>query len=83
MSTTPRVSLRSAVNASCRACIYEPGQRGMGGFREQVVDCVSVICPLHPVRPVPRNCVVGGRICPDKIRELRAKLDERRRKATR
>ena len=43
-------SLRSAIDAMCRHCIYDPGGGG-GGWREQVSACASTNCPLHPVRP--------------------------------
>jgi hypothetical protein len=43
-------SLRTAINAKCRSCIYDPGCGG-GGWREQVAACSSANCPLHPVRP--------------------------------
>jgi len=44
------MSLRAAINAKCKACIYDPGS-GNGGWREQVSACSSSNCPLHPVRP--------------------------------
>jgi hypothetical protein len=43
-------SLRRAIDAKCRSCIYDPGCGG-GGWREQVAACSSANCPLHPVRP--------------------------------
>ena len=43
-------SLRDAINAMCKSCIYDPGS-GNGGWREQVADCSSGNCPLHPIRP--------------------------------
>jgi hypothetical protein len=46
-----RPSLRSAINAMCRYCIYDPGG-GNGTWREQVQGCSSANCPLHPVRPL-------------------------------
>jgi hypothetical protein len=72
MTTTPRLSLRSTINAKCRECIYDPQARG--AWREQVADCCSANCPLHPVRPVPRDCMQDGRICPVRVAEVRAKL---------
>lgn len=47
-----RRSLRDAVNAMCKSCIYDPGS-GNGAWREQVQACASSNCPLHTVRPVP------------------------------
>lgn len=51
---TSNTSLRSAINAKCRECIYDPYAKGLGKWREQVAACVSVSCPLHAVRPRPR-----------------------------
>ena len=43
-------SLRKAINAKCKECIYD--ERGGGGnWRQQVMACTSQTCPLHPVRP--------------------------------
>lgn len=48
----PRPSMRQAINAKCRECIYDP-IGGRGTWREQVGDCVSANCALHPLRPMP------------------------------
>ena len=50
---TKRPSLRAAIDAKCKSCIYDPGSRGLGAWREQVAACSSTNCPLHPVRPLP------------------------------
>jgi hypothetical protein len=68
----PTISRVQAIANKCRECVYDPHHRGT--WREQVADCASANCPLHAVRPVPRNCMDGGRICPVKLAELRAKL---------
>ena len=47
-----RLSLRAAINAMCKSCLYDPGN-GNGGWREQVQGCSSSNCALHAVRPVP------------------------------
>jgi hypothetical protein len=47
-----RPSLRVAIDAMCKSCLYDPGN-GNGGWREQVGGCSSSNCPLHPVRPLP------------------------------
>jgi hypothetical protein len=47
--SAPR-SLRAAIDAKCRDCIYDPG--GGGTWRAQVEACSSADCPLHPLRPV-------------------------------
>lgn len=46
-----RLSLRAAIDAKCKSCIYDPGS-GNGAWREQVEACTSSNCPLHPLRPV-------------------------------
>ena len=43
-------SLRGAINAKCRECIYDP--QAPGTWRKQVQDCTSPGCPLYEVRPV-------------------------------
>jgi len=47
-----RPSLRAAIDAMCKSCIYDPGS-GNGAWREQVASCSSGNCPLHSVRPLP------------------------------
>ena len=54
-----RPSLRTAIDAMCRECIYDPGS-GNGGWREQVRACSSSNCPLHPVRPSPVRAIKTG-----------------------
>lgn len=49
-----KLSLRDAINAKCRECIYDP-LSGMGTWREQVDACTSPSCPLFPVRPSSRQ----------------------------
>lgn len=46
-----RVGLRSAVNAKCKDCIYDP-LANLGKWRQQVEACAAAACPLHPVRPL-------------------------------
>jgi hypothetical protein len=55
-----RPSLRSAVDAMCKNCLYDPGN-GNGGWREQVHGCSSSHCPLHPVRPLPVKAGKSGK----------------------
>ena len=47
------MSLRKAINAKCRECVYDPYQPG--GWREQVEACGCSSCPLYDVRPRPRR----------------------------
>jgi hypothetical protein len=46
-------SLRKAINAKCRECIYDPNGGG-GTWRQQVEACSSPSCPLYVVRPISR-----------------------------
>ena len=47
---TVRRSLRLAINAKCKECIYDPIAGG-GKWRKQVSECASLACPLFDVRP--------------------------------
>jgi hypothetical protein len=55
-----RLSLRAAINAMCKSCLYDPGN-GNGAWREQVKGCSSSSCALHPVRPLPVNTRKTGK----------------------
>ncbi len=46
-------SLRAAINAKCRECIYDP--HDVGTWRQQVQACTADTCPLYPVRPVSKG----------------------------
>jgi hypothetical protein len=48
------MSLRAAINAKCKDCIYDP-QCGGGTWREQVAQCSAIRCPLWPYRPASRS----------------------------
>lgn len=43
-------SLRAAINAKCKECLYDP-RAGKGSWRQQVEACTSPSCPLYDVRP--------------------------------
>ncbi len=49
------MSLRAAINAKCRDCVYDPEAKGVGTWRAQVRDCSVPTCPLYPVRPLPTS----------------------------
>jgi len=51
-NATTKPSLRSAINAMCRHCIYDPNS-GSGTWRQQATACTSKTCPLYDVRPKP------------------------------
>jgi hypothetical protein len=44
-----RPSLRVAIDRMCRECIFDRNEPG--NWRQQVGECTSNGCPLHPVRP--------------------------------
>ncbi|EZP73618.1 hypothetical protein BV96_01059 [Sphingomonas paucimobilis] len=72
--TNTRMSRAAAIAAKCRDCIFDPLARGT--WREQVAACEGGHCALHPVRPVPRSCIVNGEIHRPSIAAIRRKLDE-------
>jgi len=45
-------SLRKAINAKCKECIWDPIS-GKNGHLAQIKACTSYSCPLYPVRPMP------------------------------
>lgn len=51
--SSPGLSLRKAINAKCRDCIYDP--QGVGNWRQQVTGCSSPACPLFLVRPLSKG----------------------------
>lgn len=42
-------SLRAAINAHCKSCIYHESNGGT--WRQQVEACTVTRCELYPVRP--------------------------------
>jgi len=51
MSSTKPLTLRKAVDAHCKQCIYDGTTEG-GSWRKQVANCTSPGCYLFPHRPV-------------------------------
>jgi len=51
MAAIKRPSMRAAINAMCKACVYDPFG-GTGTWRQQVEACTAPACPLYPLRPV-------------------------------
>jgi hypothetical protein len=45
------MSLRAAINAMCKGCIYDP-IAGTGTWRQQTQACTAIKCALWPVRPL-------------------------------
>lgn len=42
-------SRKSAIDAFCRYCLYDPGAAGT--WRQQVDACTALDCPLYSFRP--------------------------------
>jgi hypothetical protein len=59
------MSLRSAINAFCRACLHDSREKGT--WREQIGACTARACPLFKVRPKPtkRSKPAGVATAPD------------------
>ncbi len=49
---SPKKSLRSAINQTCRDCIYDEYAKGEGNWRQQVAKCTVSKCGLYEVRPM-------------------------------
>jgi hypothetical protein len=45
------MSLRAAIDAKCKDCIYDACSPGT--WRAQVAQCPAPACPLWPYRPAP------------------------------
>ena len=56
-TTWRKPSMRRAINAKCKECIYDP-IGGDGTWRAQVEACTVTGCPLYPLRPTSRG---GGK----------------------
>lgn len=54
----PKRSMRNAINAFCKECIYDP-YSGCGTWRQQVGACISTDCPLYAYRPMPETPFKG------------------------
>ncbi len=65
-------SRAQAINAMCRACIYD--DRAAGTWREQTAACDNGGCPLFAVRPFPRHVP-----CKETLMDLRKRLEEANR----
>jgi len=52
-------SLRKAVDAHCKNCIYDKAEPGT--WREQVENCTATGCNLHPHRPMTMATVIARR----------------------
>jgi len=64
------MSLRRAINAHCRACIYDP--LDYGTCAQQIACCIVANCPLHPHRPIttkaiPLELLHSYRLSPDDL----------------
>jgi len=52
VTSKTKLSLRGAINAACKDCIYDEGAKGEGSWRQQVEACTVTKCALYPVRPI-------------------------------
>ena len=52
MTAAARPSMRRAINAMCKDCIFDP--MGGGNWRQQVSACSTPSCPLFELRPLSR-----------------------------
>ena len=64
------MSCRSAINAKCRSCTYDP--KDVGTAAQQIACCVVDDCPLHPHRPIttkaiPLELLHSYRLSPDDL----------------
>ena len=50
MNAPQKRSMRAAINAMCKGCIYDRYQSGT--WRQQVEACTSPRCPLYQFRPI-------------------------------
>ena len=44
------MSLRKAINAKCKQCVYDA--MDVGTAAQQIAACICRDCPLHKVRPI-------------------------------
>lgn len=52
-------SLKSAINAMCKTCIYDKAEAGT--WREQVENCQVTSCALWEVRPKTAATIAASR----------------------
>jgi hypothetical protein len=53
------MSMRAAINAKCKDCIYDPCS-GLGTWRQQVEGCSIRSCSLWTYRPKSRSNRLNG-----------------------
>jgi len=59
-------SLRAAIDAHCKACIYDA--HAAGTVAQQVSVCAVTTCPLWPVRMLPRQALPAWMLARDSSR---------------
>jgi len=59
MNILKRPSMRKAINAKCKECIYDENINGNGTWRQQVEGCTSPLCPLFPLRPIAQKAKIN------------------------
>ena len=45
------MGMRSAIDAMCKSCLWDPRAEGLGTWRQQIEACTDSGCPLYPHRP--------------------------------
>jgi len=60
-------SLRQAINAKCRECIFD--RHGEGNWKQQVTACSSTRCPLYTVRPTSLSVEKTANLPPESMLE--------------
>ena len=67
-------SLRKAIDAKCKDCIFDE-KSGLGTWRQQTTACTSVDCSLYPVRPIskPKKAPTGNPV-PESLRKYHEQL---------
>jgi hypothetical protein len=69
------LSLRKAINAKCKQCVYDP--MDVGTAAQQIAACICSDCPLHPVRPITTKRLPLSLLAAHRVDPL--ELDERAR----
>lgn len=78
-------TLRQAITAHCKECIYDETAIGAGTWRKQATDCTSPDCNLFPYRPVDstenarRKAAKLKEMSPEQLMEHKRKSDNFKR----
>lgn len=64
---------KECIDEYCKGHCYDPDAAGT--WREQVAVNCSPTCPFYDVRPVPRHCLIDGKIDIAAVGDIARKLD--------